>query len=105
MGANHQKEIDLLARIAEPTHGYITNIGLAHLEGFGGPEGVYKGKKELFDHLASHEGTAFVQQGDDQVVRASQEVHSRVPVPTPEWTWSSRPMAAASRHWEAQPSP
>ena len=91
MGANHQKEIDLLARIAEPTHGYITNIGLAHLEGFGGPEGVYKGKKELFDHLASHEGTAFVQQGDDQVVRASQEVHSRVPVPTPEWTWSSRP--------------
>ena len=91
MGANHQNEIELLARIAEPTHGYITNIGLAHLEGFGGPEGVYIGKKELFDHLASHEGTAFVQQGDDQVVRASQEVHSRVPVPTPEWTWSSRP--------------
>lgn len=91
MGANHQKEIDLLARIAEPTHGYITNIGLAHLEGFGGPEGVYRGKKELFDHLAAHEGTAFVQQGDDKVVRASQEVQSRVRVPTPEWTWSSRP--------------
>ena len=71
MGANHQKEIDLLARIAEPTHGYITNIGLAHLEGFGGPEGVYRGKKELFDHLAAQKGTAFVQQGDDKVVRAS----------------------------------
>ena len=91
MGANHQKEIDLLTRIAEPTHGYITNIGLAHLEGFGGPEGVYRGKKELFDHLAAREGTAFVQQGDDKVVRASQEVHSRVNVPTPEWTWSTRP--------------
>ena len=91
MGANHQKEIDLLARIAEPTHGYITNIGLAHLEGFGGPEGVYRGKKELFDHLAAQKGTAFVQQGDDKVVRASEEVHARVQVPTPEWTWSSRP--------------
>ena len=45
MGANHQGEIDLLSRIAEPTHGYITNIGLAHLEGFGGEEGVYRGKK------------------------------------------------------------
>lgn len=91
MGANHQREIDHLACIAEPTHGYITNIGLAHLEGFGGPEGVYRGKKELFDYLAAHEGTAFVQQGDDKVMRASQEVHCRVPVPTPEWTWSSRP--------------
>ena len=91
MGANHQKEIDLLTRIAEPTHGYITNIGLAHLEGFGGPEGVYHGKKELFDHLAALEGTAFVQQGDEKVVRASQEVQSCVNVPTPEWTWSSRP--------------
>lgn len=91
MGANHQREIDFLARIAEPTHGYITNIGLAHLEGFGGPEGVYRGKKELFDYLAAHEGTAFVQLGDDKVVHASQEVHTCVQIPTPEWTWSSRP--------------
>src|SRR5690606_24335955 len=38
MGANHQGEIDLLCRIAEPDYGYITNFGKAHLEGFGGPE-------------------------------------------------------------------
>ena len=46
MGANHQGEIALLSRIADPTHGMITNVGLAHLEGFGGVEGVKKGKQE-----------------------------------------------------------
>jgi len=91
MGANHQGEIDLLSRIAEPTHGYITNIGLAHLEGFGGEEGVYRGKKELFDHLAAHGGTAFVQEADPKVVRASQGVEKCVAVPTPSWTWTPKP--------------
>lgn len=90
MGANHQGEIRLLANIAEPTHGYITNIGLAHLEGFGGEEGVYKGKKELFDHLAQHHGTAFVQRSDPQVVRASQKVLAKVDVPTHQWRWTAR---------------
>ena len=60
MGANHQEEIALLSSIAEPTHGLITNIGKAHLEGFGGVEGVRKGKGELFDWLASSGGTVFV---------------------------------------------
>ena len=91
MGANHQGEIDLLSRIAEPTHGYITNIGLAHLEGFGSEEGVYRGKKELFDHLAVHGGTAFVQEADPKVVRASQGVEKCVAVPTPSWTWTPKP--------------
>lgn len=59
MGANHIGEIALLASIAEPTHGIITNIGRAHLEGFGGIEGVKKGKKELFDYLRANEGVAF----------------------------------------------
>ena len=45
MGANHQREIALLCELAEPSHGCITNIGLAHLEGFGGEEGVFRGKK------------------------------------------------------------
>jgi len=49
MGANHQKEIELLCNIAQPTHGLITNVGKAHLEGFGGVEGVKKGKGELYD--------------------------------------------------------
>jgi UDP-N-acetylmuramoyl-tripeptide--D-alanyl-D-alanine ligase len=52
MGANHQKEIALLCSIAQPTHGLITNIGKAHLEGFGGVEGIKKGKGELYDYLA-----------------------------------------------------
>jgi UDP-N-acetylmuramoyl-tripeptide--D-alanyl-D-alanine ligase len=51
MGANHQKEIKFLCTIAQPTHGLITNVGKAHLEGFGGIEGVKKGKGELYDYL------------------------------------------------------
>ncbi|MDQ3279196.1 MAG: UDP-N-acetylmuramoyl-tripeptide--D-alanyl-D-alanine ligase [Bacteroidota bacterium] len=60
MGANHQKEIQAYCEIAMPTHGLITNCGKAHLEGFGGEEGVRKGKGELFDFLRSHGGTAFI---------------------------------------------
>jgi UDP-N-acetylmuramoyl-tripeptide--D-alanyl-D-alanine ligase len=52
MGANHQKEIELLCSIAQPSHGLITNVGRAHLEGFGGIEGVKKGKGELYDYFA-----------------------------------------------------
>jgi UDP-N-acetylmuramoyl-tripeptide--D-alanyl-D-alanine ligase len=60
MGANHQGEIDALSRIAEPDFGLITNIGKAHLEGFGGIEGVKKGKSELYRFLAEHKGTVFI---------------------------------------------
>lgn len=60
MGANHQGEIDALSRIAEPSHGLITNIGKAHLEGFGGIEGVKKGKSELYRFLAERSGIAFI---------------------------------------------
>lgn len=60
MGANHQKEIASYCEYTMPTHGLITNCGKAHLEGFGGVQGVRKGKGELFDYLRSHNGTAFV---------------------------------------------
>jgi UDP-N-acetylmuramoyl-tripeptide--D-alanyl-D-alanine ligase len=60
MGANHMGEIAGYCVYARPTHGLITNIGKAHLEGFGGPEGVRKGKGELFDYLRANDGTAFV---------------------------------------------
>lgn len=60
MGANHQREIAGYCTYALPTHGLITNCGKAHLEGFGGVEGVRKGKGELYDHLRTHQGTAFV---------------------------------------------
>ncbi len=59
MGANHQREIASYCVIAEPTHGLITNVGKAHIEGFGGEEGVRKGKGELFDFLREHAGIAF----------------------------------------------
>ncbi len=57
MGANHQKEIAGYCEIAMPTHGIITNCGKAHLEGFGGIDGVRKGKGELYDYLRAHDGT------------------------------------------------
>jgi len=60
MGANHQKEIEGYCGYTLPTHGIITNAGKAHLEGFGGIDGVKKGKGELFDFLRENNGTAFV---------------------------------------------
>ena len=75
MGANHQKEIALLSSIAQPSHGLITNIGKAHLEGFGGVEGIKKGKGELYDFLKADEGIVFVN-GDDAVLMAMQKARS-----------------------------
>ena len=60
MGANHQKEIEMLCGICQPDFGYITNFGKAHLEGFGGTEGVIKGKSELYEYLSSNHKTAFI---------------------------------------------
>lgn len=67
MGANHQKEIESYCKYAEPTHGIITNCGKAHLEGFGGVEGIRKGKGELYDYLNQHQGLVFVN-GDDAIL-------------------------------------
>jgi len=64
MGANKQGDIKELCDIAEPTHGFITNIGKAHLEGMGGPEGVLKTKTELFQHLREKKGTVFINSED-----------------------------------------
>ncbi|TNJ43817.1 UDP-N-acetylmuramoyl-tripeptide--D-alanyl-D-alanine ligase [Tamlana fucoidanivorans] len=60
MGANHLKEIAFLCNIAQPDYGYITNFGKAHLEGFGGVEGVIKGKSEMYDYLIKNNKTIFV---------------------------------------------
>ena len=64
MGASAQGEIALLCSVAEPNYGILTNIGLSHLEGFGGVEGIRKGKGELFDNLNENGGRAFVPQED-----------------------------------------
>ncbi|WP_423737198.1 UDP-N-acetylmuramoyl-tripeptide--D-alanyl-D-alanine ligase [Chitinophaga caseinilytica] len=60
MGANHRHEIAAYCKVAEPTHGIITNIGKAHLEGFGSEEGVRLAKGELYDYLRENGGTVFV---------------------------------------------
>ncbi len=65
MGANHQKEIEFLCEIAQPDYGYITNFGKAHLEGFGGVEGVIKGKSEMYAYLKDNQKKVFVNLDDD----------------------------------------
>jgi UDP-N-acetylmuramoyl-tripeptide--D-alanyl-D-alanine ligase len=64
MGANHLKEIEFLCNLARPDFGYITNFGKAHLEGFGGVEGVIKGKSELYNFLTSHDKYVFFNADD-----------------------------------------
>jgi len=84
MGANHQKEIEGYCRYAEPTHGVITNCGKAHLEGFGGVEGVRKGKGELYDFLRAHQGTAFVFADYDYLLTMSEGMEHIIKYGTPE---------------------
>lgn len=64
MGANHQKEIEFLCNLAQPNFGYITNFGKAHLEGFGGVEGVIKGKSEMYTYLLESSSKVFVNLDD-----------------------------------------
>lgn len=73
MGANHQEEIKMLCTIAEPTHGFITNLGKAHLEGFGGEAGIRKGKGELFDFLKQSGGIVFANATDERLVSLVKE--------------------------------
>ncbi len=60
MGANHLGEIKQLVDIVEPDYGIITNVGMAHLKGFGSFEGVVRTKGELYDYLRAHNGTVFI---------------------------------------------
>lgn len=75
MGANHQKEIESYCTYVQPTHGIITNCGKAHLEGFGGIEGVRKGKGELYDFLRKNKGTIFMYNDYDYLHSMSSGVH------------------------------
>jgi UDP-N-acetylmuramoyl-tripeptide--D-alanyl-D-alanine ligase len=76
MGANHCGEIAWLCRIANPDFGIITNIGKAHLEGFGGYEGVIRAKSELYDHIRSVGGKLFVNLDDPLLIRLSQGIET-----------------------------
>ncbi|WP_411896065.1 UDP-N-acetylmuramoyl-tripeptide--D-alanyl-D-alanine ligase [Winogradskyella sp. A2] len=68
MGANHQKEIAFLSSISQPDYALITNFGKAHLEGFGGIEGVIKGKSELYDYVKANNKTAFINTEDNKQI-------------------------------------
>ncbi|WP_415328241.1 UDP-N-acetylmuramoyl-tripeptide--D-alanyl-D-alanine ligase [Chryseobacterium sp. MMS23-Vi53] len=78
MGANHQKEIELLSSIAQPNFGYITNFGKAHLEGFGGFEGVIKGKSELYDYLKNNQQTIVVNENDPIQVQKTENYSPKI---------------------------
>ena len=82
MGANHLGEIAHLCTIAQPTHGLITNVGKAHLEGFGSEAGVLKGKTELYRFLAQANGTVFVNKEDETLVNALPDTLSIYYTPT-----------------------
>ncbi len=71
MGANHPGEIKDLVSIVEPNYGIITNVGMAHLEGFGSFEGVIRTKGELYDHLREHSGTAFIHAENEHLLKIS----------------------------------
>lgn len=68
MGANHQGEINKLSNICKPDFGLITNIGKAHLEGFGGIEGVKKGKSELYTYLSTTNKMIFIDESNQVLV-------------------------------------
>ncbi len=76
MGANHQQEIAFLSSIAQPTHGLITNIGKAHLEGFGGIAGVKKGKGELYTYLSKKKRVVFVNTQDETLMEMVSKKHA-----------------------------
>lgn len=78
MGANHLHEIAGYCEYAMPDFGLITNIGKAHLEGFGSIANVKKGKGELFDYLGNNDGTAFVNSDDPEVLDLSGRLKSKV---------------------------
>ncbi len=78
MGANHPGEIKLLASLAQPDLGLVTNVGKAHLEGFGSFEGVIKTKKELYDQLAEEGKPAFVFSDQNELLEMSGQIAQRL---------------------------
>jgi UDP-N-acetylmuramoyl-tripeptide--D-alanyl-D-alanine ligase len=82
MGANHVGEIGFLSSISMPSHGLITNIGHAHTEGFGGIEGVLRGKTELFDFLRQSVGTTFLNVSDMRLKHMAKRFDKLVTYPS-----------------------
>lgn len=75
MGANHKGEIKELADIVNPDYGIITNIGTAHIEGFGSYKGILETKLELYQNLGKNEGTAFIHSTNSELMLKSSEMN------------------------------
>ena len=74
MGASHPGDIDELTEIGKPNYGIITNIGRAHLEGFGGFEGVIRTKNEMYQYIAKHDGMLFVNRDNDLLMDLAKDI-------------------------------
>lgn len=96
MGANHQHEIESYCRIARPTHGIITNIGKAHLEGFGSEEGVRKAKGELYDFLRDHDGTVFLCNSYPYLIEMSNGIMEAITYGEKDADVTGRPIATSA---------
>lgn len=92
MGANHQKEIEMLCEIAKPNIGYITNFGKAHLEGFGGYEGVIKGKSELYNYLVKNGQKILVNENDPIQNEKTKDYSSKITFGTSNSEYSFEPI-------------
>jgi UDP-N-acetylmuramoyl-tripeptide--D-alanyl-D-alanine ligase len=82
MGANHIGEIAELCEIAQPNYGIITNIGKAHLEGFGSYEGVLRAKSELYQYIIANGNTIFVNSSDDVLNNMSRRFSNPIKYPS-----------------------
>jgi len=78
MGANHQGEIASYCEYVKPDYGLIVNVGNAHLEGFGGFEGVVKGKTELYAHLAAANGKVFISSENEILLSKASDFGFRI---------------------------
>jgi len=83
MGANHLGEIELLSSIANPTHGFITNIGRAHIGMFGGVENIIRAKSELYQHLITTGGTVFINSQNPILANMAKRFRDPVFYPAP----------------------
>jgi UDP-N-acetylmuramoyl-tripeptide--D-alanyl-D-alanine ligase len=83
MGANHLGEIELLCSIANPTHGFITNIGKAHIGTFGGFENIVRGKSELYQHLLNSNGQVFINSQNPILANMAKRFTSKPPISYP----------------------
>ena len=92
MGANHQKEIEMLCEISKPNIGYITNFGKAHLEGFGGYEGVIKGKSELYNYLIHNNQKILVNENDSIQKEKTENYPSKITFGTADSDYQFEPI-------------